>query len=115
MLTQSVLKRLRAAEYGVGIFHAVPKRAFRGVNFVTPRVVAYYRGSYGQHVAYIELSTGDAIFPGRPAPWGVTARRYTGEPCRLNEDDAPTNREDASGVFDSRDDALNYIAETFLY
>lgn len=68
---------------------------FRGVNIVTPSVLAYYRaGEY-----YVELSRGRGM-DGQPL-YGLTARRAA--------DGAPAY--DKSGCFATREAALARLAE----
>lgn len=77
-----------------------PRQVFRGNNFMTPTVLAYYRLALGsRRVVYAELSEGRGMH-GEPI-FGVTVRRPNGD--RLTPD--------PSTMYWSRDDAMQAIRD----
>lgn len=75
-----------------------PQGTFPGRNFMTPAVLAFYRGTLDGRTAYVELSGGRGI--ANEPIFGVTVRREGG--ARLDPD--------RSKVFWSQADAERYIA-----
>ena len=77
-----------------------PAGVFRGTNFMTPTVLAYYRGNHHGKSFYAELSEGTGME--RQPIYGVTFRTSTGQRLEL----------DPSGVFPSRSSAEHHIYTT---
>lgn len=77
-----------------------PRGIFRGVNFMTPRILAFYRVTVAGRTAYVELSEGEGL--DREPIFGVTFRAADGS--RLEPD--------PSGVFASVKNAHLHIQGT---
>lgn len=104
MLTAWKLRKLDAMEV------RKPPGVFKGVNFLTPTSLAYYRGLFAGHVAYVELSCGEVGFPGAPPHtlWGVTVRTALGR--RIS--DTYPDEDEPSRCLDTYAEAVDYILET---
>lgn len=74
-----------------------PAGVFRGRNFMTPDVLAFYHGKFRGRYVYVELSSGDFL---GTLYFGVTVRPLA---------HAKALDPDPSKVFNSRSDAEQYI------